>query len=53
MYFDEEFKTANIGNDVVIGIKCTIIPRVKTRDGTIVGHGALVTKDNPLYSIAG
>jgi acetyltransferase-like isoleucine patch superfamily enzyme len=53
MYFDEEVKTTNIGNDVWIGSKCTIMPGVKIGDGAIVGYGALVTKDVPAYSIVG
>jgi acetyltransferase-like isoleucine patch superfamily enzyme len=53
MYFDEEVKTTNIGNDVWIGSKCTIMPGVKIGDGAIIGYGALVTKDVPAYSIVG
>ena len=42
-----------IGNDVWIGYKAIILAGVKIGDGTIIGTGALVTKDVPAYSIVG
>lgn len=41
----------NIGNDVWIGAKSTIMSGVKIGDGSIIGAGTTVTKDVPPYSI--
>lgn len=42
-----------IGNDVWIGNSATIMPGIKIGHGTIIGTGALVTKDVEPYSIVG
>jgi acetyltransferase-like isoleucine patch superfamily enzyme len=36
-----------IGNNVFIGINCTILPGVKIGDNTVVGAGSIVTKELP------
>lgn len=48
--FKEE-KTVEIGNDVWIGDKVTILPGVRICDGAIVAAGAVVTHDVPTCSI--
>ena len=40
-----------IGNDVWIGAKSTILSGIKISDGSIVAAGSTVTKDVPAYSI--
>lgn len=40
-----------IGNDVWIGAKSTIMSGVKIGDGSVVGAGSTITKDVPPYSI--
>jgi len=40
-----------IGNDVWIGYRATILDGVKIGDGAIVGLGALVAKDVPPYAV--
>ena len=42
-----------IGNDVWIGTRVTILPRIKVGDGAVIGAGAVVTKDVPAYAIVG
>jgi maltose O-acetyltransferase len=42
-----------IGNDVWIGARVMILPGVTIGNGSIVGAGAVVTKDVPPYSIVG
>lgn len=42
-----------IGNDVWLGRRCMIMPGVTIGEGSIVGAGAVVTKDIPPYSVAG
>jgi len=42
-----------IGNDVWIGANAVVVSGVQIRDGAIIAAGAVVTKDIPLYSIAG
>ena len=49
----QDFKPVVIGNDVWIGARVTILPGVHIGDGTIIGAGAIVTKDVPQYSIVG
>ena len=49
----EESRVINIGNDVWIGAKCTILDGVTIGDGAIIATGAVVTKDIPPYAIAG
>lgn len=45
--------TVIIEDDVWIGIRAIIMPKVTIGKGSIVGAGALVTKDIPPYSIVG
>ncbi|MAV46729.1 MAG: acyltransferase [Alphaproteobacteria bacterium TMED89] len=40
-----------IGNDVWIGMNCSILPGVTIGDGVIIGAGSVVTHDLPAYSI--
>ncbi len=42
-----------IGNDVWLGYRATIMAGVKIGDGAIVGSHAVVTKDVPPYAIVG
>ncbi len=42
-----------IGNDVWVGYKATIMPGVKIGDGAIIGSGSVVTKDVEPYAIVG
>ncbi len=46
-----EVKPVVIGNDVWIGGRVTILPGVHVGDGSILGAGAVVTKDVPPYAI--
>ena len=41
----------DIGNDVWIGAKSTIMSGVKIGDGAVIGARTMVTKDVPPYSI--
>lgn len=45
--------TVIIEDDVWIGIRTIILPGVKIGKGSIIGAGAVLTKDIPPYSIAG
>jgi acetyltransferase-like isoleucine patch superfamily enzyme len=36
-----------IGNNVFIGINCTILPGVKIGDNTVIGAGSIITKELP------
>lgn len=45
--------TIEIGNDVWIGARVTIIDGVKIGDGAIIASGALVNKDVAAYAIVG
>ena len=45
-------KPVNIGNDVWIGEKVSILPGVTIGDGAIIGAGSVVTKDIPSFAIA-
>lgn len=42
-----------IGDDVWIGHRVTILPGVHIGKGTVIGAGAVVTKDTPEYSVVG
>lgn len=42
-----------IGNDVWIGTRVIIMPGVNIGDGSIIGAGAVVTKDVPEYTVVG
>lgn len=54
---DTEFFTARaarhtvIGHDTWIGHGAIIMPEVQVGDGSVIGSGAIVTKDVPAYSI--
>lgn len=48
-----ETKPVTIGNDVWLGRRVIIMPGVTIGDGSIIGAGAVVTKDIPAYSVAG
>jgi acetyltransferase-like isoleucine patch superfamily enzyme len=41
-----------IGNDVWIGYRATILSGVKIGDGAVIGAGAIVTSDIPPYAVA-
>ena len=49
----EEYKKVEIGNDVWIGARATILDGVKVGDGAIIATGAVVTKNVPPYAIVG
>lgn len=40
-----------IGNNVFIGIKACIMPNIRIGEGSIIGAGAIVTKDIPSRSV--
>jgi len=44
-------KPVVIGNDVWIGMNVMILPGVHIADGSVIGAGAVVTKDTEPYSI--
>lgn len=48
----EVTKPISIGNNVYIGINCTILPGVTIGDNVIIGAGSVVTKDIPSNSVA-
>lgn len=48
----EEERPVQIGNDVWIGDRVTILPGVHIGDGCIIGAGAVVTRDVEPYAIA-
>lgn len=48
-----EYKDIEIGNDVWIGTRATIVDGVKIGNGAIIAAGAIVTKDVPPYAIVG
>jgi len=45
-------KPISVGNNVYIGINCTILPGVTIGDNVIVGAGAVVARDIPADSVA-
>lgn len=49
----EEPKQVTISDDCWIGINVVIVPGVTIGEGSIIGAGAVVTKDVPPYSIVG
>lgn len=49
----EDIKPVTIGNDVWIGARVIIMPGVTIGDHSIIGAGAVVTKDIPPFAIAG
>ena len=42
---------AKIGNDVILGVGCTIIGPVEIGDDTVIAAGAMVTKDVPPHTV--
>lgn len=48
---DKGLEKVNIGNDVWIGVKATIMPGITIGDGAVIGSNAVVTKDVPPYAI--
>jgi acetyltransferase-like isoleucine patch superfamily enzyme len=40
-----------IGNDVLLGVKVTVLPGVTIGNGAIVGAGSVVTKNIPPYTV--
>lgn len=42
----------SVGNDVYIGLNCTILPGVRIGNRCIIGAGSVVTKDIPDNSVA-
>lgn len=48
-----ERKPVVIGDDVWIGIRTVIMPGVTIGNGSIIGAGAVVTKDVPDYAVVG
>lgn len=48
---NQEINTVDIGNDVWIGNRATVLCNVKVGNGVIIGTGAIVTKDVPDYAI--
>lgn len=49
----EEYKKVEIGNDVWVGTRATILDGVKIGNGAVIAAGAVVTKDVPDYAIVG
>lgn len=49
----EEERPVNIGNDVWIGSRVTILPGVTVGDGAIIAASAVVTKNVPDYAVVG
>ena len=47
------FKKTVIEKDVWIGLNCTIMPGIIIRQGSIIGAGAVLTKDTEPYGIYG
>ena len=52
LFCDLEFKEVVIEDGCDIGMGSIILPGVKIGEGSIVGAGAVVTKDVPAYSVA-
>ena len=50
--FDEELPT-QVGNDVWIGARATILSGVIIGDGAVIAAGAVVVKDVPPYAVVG
>lgn len=47
-----EEKEVVIGDDVWIGLRVTILPGVHIGNGSVIGAGAVVTRDIPDYAVA-
>ncbi|MDM5209244.1 acetyltransferase [Cytobacillus kochii] len=54
-YLIKEYRlgTVEIGNEVMIGANCTILPGIVIEDGAIVSAGTLVHKDVPAGAFVG
>lgn len=48
-----EVRPVVIGDDVWIGARVTVLPGVHIGKGSVIGAGAVVTKDVPAYSVVG
>ena len=48
-----DYRPVTIGDDVWIGRRVIIMPGVKVGCGSVIGAGAVVTKDVPDYSVVG
>jgi chloramphenicol O-acetyltransferase type B len=49
----KEYKPINIGHDVWIGARVTILDGINIAIGAVIAAGAVVTKDVPAYAIVG
>ncbi len=49
----KELPITKVGNDVWMGVGCTVLDGVQIGDGAIIAAGAVVTKDVPDYAIVG
>lgn len=49
----DELQTVQIGNDVWIGARVTVLDGVKVGDGAIIAAGSVVTEDVMPYTIVG
>jgi acetyltransferase-like isoleucine patch superfamily enzyme len=45
-------KRINVGDNVYIGINCTLLPGVNVGDNVVIGAGSIVTRDIPSNSVA-
>ena len=52
-FSEPEYKQVEIGNDVWIGARATILDGVTVGDGAVIAAGAVVTKDVPPYAVVG
>lgn len=50
---EAEARPVRIGDDVWIGARVIILPGVSIGKGSVIGAGAVVTKDVPEYSVVG
>lgn len=48
----DKFGKIVVGDNVFIGIGCTIMPGVKIGDNVVIGTGSIVTKDIPSNTVA-
>lgn len=52
-FVGEEYEQIEIGNDVWIGARATILDGVTIGNGAVIATGAVVTKDVPPYAVVG
>lgn len=50
---DKELPFTQVGNDVWMGVGCTVLDGVHIGDGAIIAAGAVVTRDVPDFAIVG